>query len=312
MSITLKDIGQTIHELRRVICLQNQKGLTDTYNRFNNPNDSSADIQKLRDLHVVMDQAVAAAYGWTDLELEHDFHETKQDVRFTISEPARREVLQRLLTLNHERYVEEVKQGFHGKKGAAKKAPAEAKPKMPAKKGKAERTLFDDATFPSSDRDHYLCGLMCELIKAEPGLPITAYVDSLVIALGYDRYKRLLTGKDRSEFAKLCKASPVASWSAADRIPWGELQNLLTRRKAIEPDAQTIQAGPDLGHVRKSYPAVATELITLLRKAAAELRNMQSQPIAENTDTMQEITPEKVELLKALSHDRERWFGVAA
>jgi hypothetical protein len=55
----------------------------------------------------------AAAYGWTDLDLGHGFHETKQGLRFTISEPARREVLGRLLRLNHERYAEEVSQGLH-------------------------------------------------------------------------------------------------------------------------------------------------------------------------------------------------------
>ena len=58
---------------------------------------------------------VAAAYGWTDLG--HGFHETKQGVRDTISEPARREVLARLLKLNHQRYAEEVKEGLHQKKG---------------------------------------------------------------------------------------------------------------------------------------------------------------------------------------------------
>ena len=67
-----------------------------------------------------MDQAVADAYGWTDLNLGHDFHETKQGLRYTISEPARREVLQRLLYLTHERYAEEVKQGLHEKKKAKK------------------------------------------------------------------------------------------------------------------------------------------------------------------------------------------------
>ena len=49
-------------------------------------------------------------------DLSHGFHETKQGVRYTISEPARREVLSRLLKLNHERYAEEVKQGLHEKK----------------------------------------------------------------------------------------------------------------------------------------------------------------------------------------------------
>jgi|GEM_PF-758342 len=49
--------------------------------------------------------------------LGHGFHETAQGVRFTISEPARREVLTRLLELNHERNAEEVRQGLHEKKG---------------------------------------------------------------------------------------------------------------------------------------------------------------------------------------------------
>ncbi|MGZ3625707.1 MAG: hypothetical protein ACXVB7_21710, partial [Ktedonobacteraceae bacterium] len=57
------------------------------------------------------------AYGWDDLVLEHGFHETKQGVRYTISEEARREVLGRLLQLNHERYAEEVKMGLHEKGG---------------------------------------------------------------------------------------------------------------------------------------------------------------------------------------------------
>jgi hypothetical protein len=67
-----------------------------------------------------MDQAVVAAYGWNDLDLGHGFHATKQGERYTISESARRTVLDRLLQLNHERYAEEVKTGVHEK--VAKKA----------------------------------------------------------------------------------------------------------------------------------------------------------------------------------------------
>ena len=50
---------------------------------------------------------------------------TKQGERFTLSEPARREVLDRLLALNHQRYAEEVKAGLHekgAKKGKGKRA----------------------------------------------------------------------------------------------------------------------------------------------------------------------------------------------
>ncbi|MDP9478799.1 MAG: hypothetical protein M3R38_24475 [Actinomycetota bacterium] len=101
-----------------------QEGLTKTYNRFHDPNEVAEDIERLRELHAEMDEAVADAYGWGDLDLGHGFHETKQGLRYTISEEARREVLDRLLLLNHERYDEEVKQGLHdkkAKKGTGKK-----------------------------------------------------------------------------------------------------------------------------------------------------------------------------------------------
>ncbi|MBI3909692.1 MAG: hypothetical protein HY320_02010 [Armatimonadetes bacterium] len=52
---------------------------------------------RLWELHVETDHAVAAACGWTHLDLGHGFHETRQGVRYTLSEPARREVLARLL-----------------------------------------------------------------------------------------------------------------------------------------------------------------------------------------------------------------------
>jgi hypothetical protein len=113
----LVTLGEACHSHRRQLMLSRQEGLTKTYNRFHDPDESAADIQRLRDLHFEMDRAVAAAYGWSDLDLGHGFHETKQGLRFTISEPTRREVLARLLRLNHERYAEEVAQGLHDKKG---------------------------------------------------------------------------------------------------------------------------------------------------------------------------------------------------
>jgi hypothetical protein len=60
----------------------------------------------------------AAAYDWDGLDLGHGFQATPQGTRFTLSEAARREVLGRLLKLNHERYEEEVRAGLHEKKKA--------------------------------------------------------------------------------------------------------------------------------------------------------------------------------------------------
>ena len=133
--------AKVFYDGREAILVEEKCGLTDLYNRFNDAKKAVGAIRKLDDLQVEMNQAVAAAYGWTDLNLDHGFHETKQGVRFTISEPARREVLQRLLKLNHEQYAEEEKQGLLGKKGAAKKAAP--KKKAASKPAKEESTLFD-------------------------------------------------------------------------------------------------------------------------------------------------------------------------
>ena len=111
----LKTIGEIYYTYRQAIMRDRQEGLTKTYNHFHDANETASDIQKLRELHIEMDQAVATAYGWQDLKLGHGFHKTKQGIRFTVSETARREVLDRLLELNHQRYAEEVAQGLHDK-----------------------------------------------------------------------------------------------------------------------------------------------------------------------------------------------------
>jgi hypothetical protein len=113
---TLENVAKNYCEFRRKIMQTRQEGLTKIYNRFHDRGEQSADIARLRALHVEMDQDVAAAYGWSDLDLGHGFHATKQGERYTLSESARRTVLDRLLALNHQRYEEEVKAGLHDKK----------------------------------------------------------------------------------------------------------------------------------------------------------------------------------------------------
>jgi len=109
----LEAIGEVYYQQRQSIMQTHHEGLTQTYNRFHDPEESAADITTLRTLHDELDQAVAAAYGWTDLDLGHGFHQTKQGRRYTISEPARRQILDRLLKLNFERHEEEVAAGLH-------------------------------------------------------------------------------------------------------------------------------------------------------------------------------------------------------
>ncbi len=83
-------------------------------------------ILTLRNLHKKMDETVLRAYGWEDLELAHDFYEVdylpeNDRVRFTISTEARKEVLKRLLKLNHEIHEREKKSGNSSKRKTNKK-----------------------------------------------------------------------------------------------------------------------------------------------------------------------------------------------
>ncbi len=130
------DTSRHYYELRRSIADIEHVGLTEVYNHFHDPGEKSEEIARLRALHMEMDHAVAAAYGWNDVDLSHGFHETKQGVRYTISESARRTVLDRLLALNHQRYAEEVNAGLHdkgtkkGKRGKAKSSGAVPAPEL--------------------------------------------------------------------------------------------------------------------------------------------------------------------------------------
>ncbi|MBL8028856.1 MAG: restriction endonuclease [Fibrobacteres bacterium] len=127
---SLAKTGEQYHGHRRQLMLSLWLGLTDIYNLFHTRGLTPAIVEKvskktpeesesgyngileLRRLHVTMDNAVRDAYGWSDLDLGHDFHEVEtlpenDRVRYTISPAARKEVLKRLLALNHERASEE-------------------------------------------------------------------------------------------------------------------------------------------------------------------------------------------------------------
>jgi Eco57I restriction-modification methylase/MmeI, target recognition domain len=111
----LEGIGKEYYAHRKEVMNRFCEGLTSVYNRLHDPEDISDDCVKFRTLQAQMDEAVVAAYGWNDIDLNHGFHETKQGMRFTISGHALSEILRRLLRLNHKRYEEEVSAGFHGK-----------------------------------------------------------------------------------------------------------------------------------------------------------------------------------------------------
>ncbi len=64
---SLEAIGERYHQFRAELMVANHEGLTSTYNRFHDPAETSSGLLELRALHEEMDQAVLAAYGWSDV-----------------------------------------------------------------------------------------------------------------------------------------------------------------------------------------------------------------------------------------------------
>ena len=124
--------GQAYHDFRAALLVENDEGLTRTYNRFHDPHEHAPEIARLRDLHVAMDRAVLDAYGWpdvpTDCEFlldypidEEEWGDRKKPYRYRWPDPVRDEVLARLLELNAERAAEERLSGATaGTKGRTK------------------------------------------------------------------------------------------------------------------------------------------------------------------------------------------------
>ena len=122
----LAEMGELYHVHRKALMQSLWLGLTKLYNLFhsrelspemivkvsNKDYETAANgfkaILEMRQLHCSLDLAVRDAYGWNNLDLQHDFHEVEtlpenDRVRYTVSKSARREILKRLLDENHSR-----------------------------------------------------------------------------------------------------------------------------------------------------------------------------------------------------------------
>lgn len=106
----LEAIGRTLDTERREIMLRRELGLTKLYNLVNDPgleDGTDPDVDRMRAIHVELDAAVAAAYGWEDLDLTHGFHTYRKMTRWTVPPATRVEILDRLLEENHRRAAAE-------------------------------------------------------------------------------------------------------------------------------------------------------------------------------------------------------------
>ncbi|MGH6919875.1 MAG: hypothetical protein ACREJ0_19480 [Geminicoccaceae bacterium] len=108
-----------------------ERRLTKTYNDFHDRRlKNDPEIQRLRDLHHAMDQAVLRAYGWDDLAAAAApvfLDQTNEDEfayqgRLFWPSEYRDEVLARLLALNAKRHADEVRRGVAPRQGGRAQA----------------------------------------------------------------------------------------------------------------------------------------------------------------------------------------------
>lgn len=139
----MRDLGDQLDRRRSEIMLARHAGLTATYHLVFDRGSMNGDIRELRRIHEDIDAAVCEAYGWHDLVkrgLDHGFHKSGPYTRYTVGPAVQREIVDRLLELNHQRYAEEEAQGLHDKK----KGRATAKPKATkaAPENSDQETMF--------------------------------------------------------------------------------------------------------------------------------------------------------------------------
>lgn len=106
-------------------------------------NQAVQEILTLRQKHKTIDLAVLKAYGWQDIQLNTGFYDVdylpeNDRTRYTINPTARKEILKRLIKLNHTYHQKEVDAGLVDEKGK----PVKKKAGRKAKKVEEQGELF--------------------------------------------------------------------------------------------------------------------------------------------------------------------------
>lgn len=287
----LEKIGKEYHAFRSRLMTANSLGLTKLYNHFHDPESSLDDLQHLRDLHAQLNCSVAGAYGWNDIPLKHAFQLYKGSTKFSICDSARRILLGRLLDLNLRNFASNQETGSPS---SLRSDPVPPRSKNVTKHSQSD-TLFD--LDEASPNEKWSGGLLCDLVQSYPGLPISAYLDALVIVAGVDTYAALLIGDDAKQFKK--EANKIAKQlKAVDNWPWHDLLDTLTTSRAIvcesvdDPTAM-LSIGDGFDRVRAKYPACDPGLIALTMKAVERQRELRAEGAAVDADTMEAVAKQR-------------------
>ncbi|MFO0558011.1 MAG: DNA methyltransferase [Polyangiales bacterium] len=135
----LEEIGEKLYTARAKYMVDENVGLTITYNRLKDAANTEPRVVELRALHEEMDRAVLRAYGWEDLVARVPPYCVSGEADKRAVEAFESEVIERLFGLNARRAEEERVKGV-GKSGKGAKSAKSAKGDGAASKGaKAKR-----------------------------------------------------------------------------------------------------------------------------------------------------------------------------
>jgi len=318
----LAAVGERYHEHRRALMLRLWLGLTDIYNLFHDRDLTAAEVARvskkpaeaeagyegilqLRALHRELDEAVLAAYGWTgQVALGHDFHEVEtlpenDRVRYTISPAARKELLRRLLALNHQRAAEE--------KAQAASAPEPAKKTRAAKKPKP--TVADElplgldlfgnvappaqtetpvpsgapiavSVYPATAADRTICSITLAMLGWKDSIRAADHLDALILVTDPDLCDALFsTGLIPANRKLLSSISSESEIARRDGVKWAQCLNYLQQRRAIIVEKngdRVLRNGPEAKAAAVTLPQVKPAIAGLALEVVRRLNELRS------------------------------------
>jgi hypothetical protein len=306
----LDQLGEAYHEHRRQLMLFLQIGLTTTYNLFHKKDLSLGDIEKkskqpsviaekgyqdilkLRRLHVEMDNAVLSAYGWTDLNLAHDFYEVdylpeNDRIRFTISPDSRREVLKRLLKLNYEIHEQEEKEGLWEKKKTKATKRIKTETSQQSLLPEIDVSVLVATSYPATETDRAICAAALAIVEQANRLSSMDHLDALLLTTHPEWCKLFLDQNDHVNFNKAVTSAPRNLFISAEHsIRWKDCRDYLEQRNAIKVShshkEQQIMEGKDLLKIKTAFPREVDKIVEYALKALSRVKSVRDDVILSN------------------------------
>jgi hypothetical protein len=274
-----------------------------------NQEQAHAAILELRALHRALDQAVLTAYGWHEqspdgpaIHLAHDFQQVEtlpenDRTRYTITPQARKDLLTRLLKLNHTRAAEEQHATLAQTKSPTTRKAARQPKSDPAQAPELELglDLFGNvsaaapmapaaelasfaAAYPATLADSFICSLTLAMIDWEDKITATNHLDALILVTDTNLCDTLLhpglTAENRNLLASISKESRMAK---KDGLKWSNCIRYLQHRKAIilaQDSPRMLCKGPDFDSVQKSLPIVKGSIAALALEVTRQLNEI--------------------------------------